>query len=588
MSRFSSITRTMNSRFKERMEYMSILRPVLEKIEIWSPVKESFDKTRHIDVSILDIEGFVKQNELAEITNPVFFIRDNYPTPDGLLSNEIFGISKADRSGTFAYIDLGDVFMHPLCYKVWTRLDSKIRDIVHGIKNFIIDEHGALVENEKGKTGVKFLKDNFEKIKIKSTGTVKRDVRIEFLKDCYKKNVLFVSKWPVIPAYYRDVDTSRGRQEVGEINQMYSALLNASRALKSSVDYGLTLSGATRGRIQECLLNIYNWFTDEPQLSKKFGTLKRAGLSKTTDYSCRLVISAPNLHGERLEDVMVDVDHCALPLAAAITNFFPFVMYYLTSFFNQEFAGKTYYNVVDEKGEIQQYELDNWQDAFSPVNIKKQIDRYIHGFSNRFIPIEVPVKNSKKPIYMRFKGLSMSSEEFAKTNGTGEAGSIVSRKLTWCDLFYIAAVQMTKDKCVLITRFPIDSCYNQYPSLVRISSTTKTESMVVDGEFYPHFPYIRDELIGTNTSNLFIDTLQLSNAMIKIMGGDYDGDQVTVKGVFYEESNAELRAYINSPKQFIDLSGINMRISSKEANQCLYNLTLILPGTPITESVEMT
>lgn len=586
---FKQIREHADNRFRERMKALKDLRPVTETIEIYNPITEAFDKTRHFKIDILDVDKFIKVNELKEVTNPVFFVRDGIPTSDGLLSNEIFGITKEERSSTFAYIELGDVFLHPFCYKIWSKLDSRIKNIVHGTTKYIIDSNGDLIEdNEKGKTGVQFLRDNFEKIRIKSTGTTKRDVRIKFLKEAYAKKVLFITRWPIMPAYYRDVDTSRGRTTLGEINEMYSALMNACRALKSSYDYGLTLSGATRGRIEEALLTIYNWLTDEPQISKKFGVLRRANLSKTTDYACRLVISEPVLHGERLEDIMVDTDHCALPLAAALVNFFPFIMHYLTSFFNKEFAGRLEIEGYSKKlNKITTIELGNWQEAFSPINIKKQIDRYIHGFSNRLIPIEVPTKNTKDKYYFQFKGNRMTSEEFKNSKGGIGTAGLISRRLTWCDLFYMAAVEVTKDRCVLITRYPIDSCYNQYPSLVRISSTNQTEPMVINGEFYSHYPYIREELIGSDTSNMFIDTLNLSNAMIKVMGGDYDGDQVTVKGVFFEESNAELKAYINSKRQFIDLGGTNMRIVSKEGAQCLYNLTLILPESQVTKDVKI-
>lgn len=585
---FRRISERADNRFRERMETLKMLKPVMETIEIYNPITEAFDKSRHFNLDILDVEKFIKVNELEEVTNPVFFVRDGIPTSDGLLSNEIFGITKEERAGTFAYVDLGDTFMHPLCYKVWSKLDSKIKNIVHGSHKYIVDSHGDLIEDdEKGKTGISFLKENIDKIKIKSTGTTKRDVRIKFLKNAQAKNVLFVTKWPIMPAYYRDVDTSRGRTTLGEINEMYSALMNACRALKSSYDYGLTLSGATRGRIQEALLNIYDWCTDEPQISKKFGILKRANLSKTTDYACRLVISAPNLHGERLGDIMVDTDHCALPLAAALTNFFPFIMHYLTTFFNSELGGQHELEMIDKNGEVEVVELGNWQEEFSPLNIKKQIDRFIHGFSNRFIPIRVPTKDTKREFYFHFKGYKMSADEYAKSDkGVGEAG-ILNRTLTWCDLFYMAAVEVTKDKCVLVTRYPIDSCYNQYPTLVRISSTTHTEPMIVNDIAYPHYPIIREEMIGKDTSNMFIDTFCYSNAMIVAMGADYDGDQVTVKGVFFEESNAELRDYINSKRQFINLGGTNMRVVSKEGIQSLYNLTLILPDSKVTKDVKM-
>ena len=76
-------------------------------------------------------------------------------------------------------------------------------------------------------------------------------------------------------------------------------------------------------------------------------------MSKTTDYATRLVISAPDLDAENVGDLMVDIDHCALPLASALVNFFPFVMYYLTAFFSKEFGGKLTYECYNKTtGEI--------------------------------------------------------------------------------------------------------------------------------------------------------------------------------------------------------------------------------------------
>ena len=51
-------------------------------------------ESRHLMLEIPDTEKFMRANDLKEVTNPVFFVRDNMPTPDGLLSNEIFGIER--------------------------------------------------------------------------------------------------------------------------------------------------------------------------------------------------------------------------------------------------------------------------------------------------------------------------------------------------------------------------------------------------------------------------------------------------------------------------------------------------------------
>ena len=43
---------------------------------------------------------------------------------DGISEN-IFGITQEERSGIFAYINLGDYFIDPSCYKAWIRIDNK-------------------------------------------------------------------------------------------------------------------------------------------------------------------------------------------------------------------------------------------------------------------------------------------------------------------------------------------------------------------------------------------------------------------------------------------------------------------------------
>ena len=93
----------------------------------------------------LDVTQLVKINDLKEITNPVFFNKFGQPSADGFLSNEIFGITKEDRSETYAYVDLGEDFISPPFYKAWARIDSKLSLCVHQKETFSIDKDGKLV-----------------------------------------------------------------------------------------------------------------------------------------------------------------------------------------------------------------------------------------------------------------------------------------------------------------------------------------------------------------------------------------------------------------------------------------------------------
>ena len=107
--------------------------------------------------------------------------------------------------------------------------------------------------------------------------------------------------------------------------------------------------------------------------------------------------------------------------------------------------------------------------------------------------------------------------------------------------------------------------------------------MVINGNFYQWYPKIRQDDIGKDTSNKIVDTLQISNVFLALMGADYDGDTASVKVAYTEEANAELEKYRNSNAEYITLSGSNGRKAEKEAIQAIYNLTLVLPDSHLTK-----
>ena len=47
----------------------------------------------------------------------------------------------------------------------------------------------------------------------------------------------------------------------------------------------------------------------------------------------------------------------------------------------------------------------------------------------------------------------------------------------------------------------------------------------MNGTFYRWYPKIREDDVGSNTSNRFIDTLNISNLVLGGMGADYDGER---------------------------------------------------------------
>lgn len=545
-----------------------------------------------LKTELLDVDKFIKVNNLKEVYDPVFF---NGPTPSehGLLSNEIFGITKSERAGIYAYIDLGGYFLHPLAYKTLKKLNSKIENIVHGIDTYSITETGEIVQDDNGNTGIDWLKKNFSKIKFTKNDSRSRNLKIDFIN--MESDKIWINKYIVIPAYYRDVDTKQASIGVGEINKLYSSLIIASKSLKETANYGLTLSNATKGRIQNTLVQIFDWFGQgttingqktSGNLPGKTGLIKRGALYKTVDYSVRLVMSAPDLEAENIEDLMVDMDHAAEPLAAVLCNFKPFIIFWLRRFFENEFAGKYEYPILSKNGEAISVPILDYQIMFSDNILNSQIERFIHGYSNRFIPIDVPVDmeelakiNKSRKEKINLDNIHMMIDyrlESIKNDSTSK--EMIHRPLTWCDLFYIAACEVTEDKMVLITRFPIDSYLNQFPSKIRVKSTVKTEpiSIEINGEtkLFKWYPVIREKDINKNTSPLFSDTLSICNGIIGAMGMDYDGDTSIVKPVYTVEANEECRKVAKSKIQLVGMDGTCMRDISKENIISLYSLTV--------------
>lgn len=76
---------------------------------------------------------------------------------------------------------------------------------------------------------------------------------------------------------------------------------------------------------------------------------------------------------------------------------------------------------------------------------------------------------------------------------------------------------------------------------------------------------------------MFVDSLNLSNLYLDGMGGDYDGDTVTLKIAFTKEANEELDRVMNSNFNFIDVGGRGVRKATNESVQAMYNMTLVLP-----------
>lgn len=531
-------------------------------------------------IDLYDVDEFVSINKLKPVTSAVLFQRGGVPHPEGLVSNEIFGITVKSRKETMAYIDLYTPFFHPHMYKVVQRMFRNIDKIINGEEFYRINNEGILVvDRENGETGLQFLYDNWSKIKWKKVNDNNpspksvigmRSERAGLIEKC-KRDEVFITKMPVLPVYYRDIRSTARGGETNDLNGLYRKLILQTTLLRDRSMFGFEFH-ATNYNIQQCIVAIYDYF--KQKLEKKNGMIRKFLMGKTIDYSVRTVITAPTYHANHPSDMMVDFYHAAVPISQVCALAYPYMMHWLKNFFDREVIApgleKIVYNPENDTIE-KTVKLKDPAQYFDEKYIKRIMDMYIQDPSSRFNPIEIPVEGTSKKMYLSLTGKRMG-------NGKEGLAPTMYRRMTITDLLYMAAVDVTKDKHVKVTRYPILDEFSIILAEIRVNSTTKTEPIMINDRLYKWYPVIEPDTPHYRIGALFIDSVQFSNSYLKGIDGDYDGDQCTTHIIFSQEANDEIHNYIHKVSNFINSDGKMIRFVESEAVQTFYTLTKDYPN----------
>lgn len=465
-------------------------------------------------IDLFNIEEFVDINELQEVKSAVLFQRGDIPHPEGLISNEIFGITTKSRKETFAYIDLHGYFFVPHVYKVLKRLYRNIEKIINGELYVSIGEDGRLVKDENGETGLEFIYNNWDKIQwaLDDTDSGMKKERLNLVKTL-PKNEIFSRYAIVIPAFYRDIKSTSSGGEVDNINNLYGKLIRTATLVKEKDLFSFQFN-MVNYNIQNTLVDIYDFF--KHKLEKKQGLLRKYLLGRNVDYCTRSVITAPTYHANRPEDLMIDFRHANLPISQICSLCFPFVIAWVKKFFEREVFdaknSKIIYDPVTDTVE-NDVELKNPESYFSDRYLKKMIDTYIKDPESRFDKIYVP-SNSNHKLYLRFTGKRIDPTTKA------ELPSIAYRPMTWTDILYMACEEVTRDKHCMITRYPLLDEFGIFIAEIRVCSTTETDIVSYNGTVYNWYPRIDFDVPSEKIASKFIDSCRFSNSYLPGLDGD--------------------------------------------------------------------
>ena len=503
-------------------------------------------------IDVFDINEFIKVNKCQEVTNPIYIERDGFLTNDGILSAEIFGRPGSyDRKTIFGYIDLKRKFIHPLVYKVITKLNRKIENIIAGTGFYVIDKSGNFVEDEdKGETGIDFIQKNWSKIKWRESDSMARSDKLKLLKHL-SLNEIFIDKWIIIPAFYRDVnimDIGKGKISDDQINALYVRLLGSTKLIenKSATSFDFVQNN-TISKIQFTINEIYNYLIDT--LPKKKGLLHKALLGKIVDYSTRGVISNAKLDAIHWNKQTVPFGYTGVPLSHAINLFYPFLINDFRKFIEM--------NLGDEElGKTEDPDAAEYiKGYFTPERLKKILNGYINSVTTRFEYLKVPAKNSKKHKYYELT-----------------FNDVIGKPLTITEILYILTQRIVDKKHIYVKRYPVENHHSVYASKIKLLTTIKVKPTIIEEYVYDNYPDV--EFHKNDASKAFIDTILLNSSYTVALGADFDGDTVGLHGVYSAEANQEADEIIKSKKYVLDANGKLCRlIDSKELISTIYNFT---------------
>lgn len=516
-------------------------------------------------IELLDTKKFIDINQLQECDSPKLFSNKNMMEPGGILSNEIFGISKDDRKNTFAYISLNKHFIHPHIYgSILKRLFKNISYIVSGLKRFSIVD-GVIYEDENGWTGIDELYNHWDEINWNKSSS-NNDRSLKFLKNT-PKNLIFIDKLVIIPPFYRDVMRSNATDtsdHVNELNTMYSQTIKLVSIISEGGLFSRT-QYTTQAKIQDNLVDIYNYFKD--RIKSKYGLIKKYLLGKTVDYGTRAVISSYSFRQDRIEEQMIDMYHCVLPLAQCCSTFYKFIHAYLRTFFTREIINNgNLVSYIDETGKEIVCKIYAPENQFSEKVITNIISDYVENPSNRFKIIKLKAlkpDNTPVTISLRLKGKAFLNNKLED----------IMRPMTITDLLYLAAVDSCEHRHVMISRYPIGTDKSIVFNRVRVGTTQMHTKVIFNETEYNYYPLIDLSIQNNKVPKEFIDTFVFHNSYLDELGGDFDGDILSIRGLWTEEANAEAEKIMKSKMSSLTVRGDNIRVTGKEIFNSFYELT---------------
>lgn len=507
----------------------------------------------------------VSDNDLTRIekidTGAIFDSSTNFH-PQGLFSTTVFGaVGSEYRSRRFGYIDLGVTIMHPLVYYAVINLKAFYKQIAEGKTLAVFDPKTKSFEKSTdatAQTGYQFFISHVHELKFEKNESDKRNFLIDLFEKSVKEGKHTMRYVLVLPAglrdYYVDPD---GKPQEDEINSFYRKLISQSAivdpiAVKKTPEvYDNVASG-----LQDVSLELFVYL--KSLLEGKHKLVLGKWLSRKIFNSTRNVLSSAIDKTNSIDDVnRLRYNESQVGLHQFARACVPKSLYEIKNkYIKMIFVENTTTAFLTNAKTLRKEEVLNShiQKDYELWTSSQGLEKVIASLGN-LNTRNFPVLVNKGRHYL---GLVYRDEKYFKffqdiTELPEGFDKSKVAPVTLAEMVYMSLYHLNGKYPGMITRYPITGYGSIYPCYVKLATTMSSFTLEeLDEEWKPSgnvassFPDARSD---------YFNTCSVHPSHLGALGGDFDGDTVSMTMCLTDESIEEITAYLDRKEYYINDTG---------------------------------
>lgn len=482
---------------------------------------------------------------------------------EGLFSTSIFGrVGDPMRDKTFGHIDLRLPVLHPIIFRVLSKMRSFFIDVMAGREYAVFSQAKGTFERASevdGKTGFTFFMDHWQELRFEKGDSTTRNVQIDLI-ERYRNNAMY-SHLLVLPAGLRDVEVDAvGRVTVSEINDLYQRCLIQGRNFPERIARGddLSIYDRTRFATQQTVVAIYEHL--ETLIKGKGGMIQAKWASRKVFNGTRNVISS-------LDVTAVDLDAPNRPkfndsvigLYQAASASLPKTIYYLRTnllepifatasnaiqLINKKTLALEWVNVTNET-------MDRWS---TEEGLESVVDE-LSVIEKRHRPVEIEgfyialIYVDDKGTFKIFRDIHDLPEGLNRK---------FVRPISYVEMIYLAGLDMWENTAAFVTRYPVENFNSSSPVMQYVKTTVPGELRYgLDAQWQRDESIVAKEFPRLLADRLpqYHDSISIPPARLTAKGADFDGDTMSYNATYSDEAIAEAKRYFTKRRAYIQAGG---------------------------------